>query len=358
MPLSLEATDADATVVQGPGATAPRTDDMRGGLLRLHFERGHKARSLTWVDGSLVDIAGGHAVVRLDGSTGPAKRDWGFDFDRALVAPSGLRVLYGALGTKGLVASANSPVREIDRSYYRANAFEYPVAVGELPGGAEVLAHCPGGYYRISVETLARGQRLCGASSSALDVFHSRLAFDRGGSYLLSAGWTGNATGVAMVFDIPEALGDSSHLDGPGLLPRSAIDGSVEGACWLGPGLLAVSTGPGPRHSDGGALPPRHLGLWSAEEGTWVSQARLRARTGTMHALGERLLCLFSHPRLVDPVSARDLQEWPDLDSGSQDSSVIWQLKDAPPPFAADPKSCRFAIAHGDVVTVVEVDQD
>lgn len=339
------------TSVTGPAKSPPQA-----GAVHLRFERGHKARSLTWLEGSLVDLAGGHATVGLDGSTKPATRDWAFDFDGALVAPSGLRVLYSSLGTKALVTNAHYPVRELNRSYYKANAFEYPLAVTELPGGQEVLAHCPEGYYRIALESLARGEPLCAASSRAADVFHSRLAFSPGGRYLLSAGWVGSPVGVAMVFGTSDALDDSSHLDGPGLLPRSAVAGSVEAACWLGPDLLAVSTSPGRPVHEEGALPPGHLGLWSFDEGAWISRARLESRTGTMHALRSQLLCLFAHPRLVDAASGRTLREWKEIDSGSQDGSVIWQLREPPPPVAIDPGHGRFAVARGDAVAVVEVD--
>ena len=292
--------------VTGPAASSPQA-----GAAHLRFERGHKARSLAWLEGSLVDLAGGHATVGLDGSTKPVTRDWAFGFDRALVAPSGLRVLYSSLGTKALVTNAHYPVRELNRSYYKANAFEYPIAVTELPGGQEALAHCPEGYYRIALETLARGEPLCAASSRAADVFHSRLA---------------------------------------------SVAGSVEAACWLGPDLLAVSTSPGRPIHEEGALPPGHLGLWSFDEGTWVSEARLEERTGTMHALRSQPLCLFAHPHLVDAASGRTLREWKDIDSGTQDGSVIWQLREPPPPVAVDSDHRRFAIARGDTVAVVEVD--
>jgi hypothetical protein len=75
-----------------------------------------------------------------------------------------------------------------------------------------------------------------------------------------------------------------------------------------------------------------------------------------MHAMRSQLLCLFSHPRLVDAASGRTLQEWKDIDSGTQDGSVIWQLREPPPPVAVDSDHRRFAIARGDTVAVVEVD--
>jgi hypothetical protein len=151
----------------------------------MGLERDHKARSLVWSGDALVDIVGGGASVGLDGAATPRTVNWAYMFDRALVSPSGcFQVLYAALNTKGLVVATESGgVREIDRSYYEAHVYEYPVAVGALPDGREVLVHCPDGYNRLAIEMLAGGERLSAATDKASDVFHSRLQLSPGGRY-------------------------------------------------------------------------------------------------------------------------------------------------------------------------------
>lgn len=327
-------------------------------ITRLRFERGHRARSLLWLGDSLVDVAGGQASVALDGTTKPSTTSWAFDFDRVVAAPSGLRVLYTVLGTKGLVATSRHHVREINRSYYHANAYEYPVAVGLLTDGREVLVHCPDGYNRLTIETLARGERLCSATDNAPDLFHSRLMLSPGGRYLLSAGWVRHPAGLAVVYDTLEALGDSAHLDSTGVLPNGSIAGEVEAACWLSPDLLAVSTNheEGPLYQDSDGLPPGQIGVWSLGEDDWVARNTFRGHTGTMHRLGHHVLCLFDHPRLVDPMTARVVDEWPEIMTGRQGGSIIWHLKDPVPPVAVDSARHRFAVAHNDLVLVVDLD--
>jgi hypothetical protein len=215
-------------------------------VTHLRFERDHQARSLVWAGDALVDIVGGGASTGLDGAKTPRTVNWAYTFDRALVSPGGrFQVLYAALNTKGLVVATGSRhVREIDRSYYHAHVYEYPVAVGALPDGREVLVHCPDGYNRLAIEMLAGGERLCAATEKASDVFHSRLQLSPGGRYLLSAGWIWHPLGVAAVYDIQLALLDGRHLDGDGVLPWKAVDAEVEAACWIGPETLAVSTNP------------------------------------------------------------------------------------------------------------------
>jgi hypothetical protein len=47
------------------------------------------------------------------------------------VSPSGrYQVLYAERGTKGLVLEHGAILREIDRSFYHADAYDYPAALG------------------------------------------------------------------------------------------------------------------------------------------------------------------------------------------------------------------------------------
>jgi hypothetical protein len=62
------------------------------------------------------------------------------------------------------------------------------MTIGGLPGGADVLVHCPDGYNRLVIETLDRGERLASATEKAGDLFQSRLAVSPGGRHLLTAG--------------------------------------------------------------------------------------------------------------------------------------------------------------------------
>jgi hypothetical protein len=126
------------------------------GPVNLSFPAGHRVRSLIWVGDRLVDPVGGGASVGLDGSVTPGSVNWVCVFDQALASDDGqTTVLYPALGTKGLVIRGQRVLREINRSIYWAHTYEFPVAVGRLPDSMEVLIHCPDGYNRLAIETLA-----------------------------------------------------------------------------------------------------------------------------------------------------------------------------------------------------------
>ena len=80
-------------------------------------------------------------------------------------------------------------IRELNRSHQQAGAYDYPIALGALPDGRQILVHCPDAYNVLQIEDAATGERLTAGPREPRDVFHSRLAISPDGQHLLSAGW-------------------------------------------------------------------------------------------------------------------------------------------------------------------------
>src|SRR5260221_11033383 len=100
-------------------------------------------RTLCWSGDTLVDWENG-LRISLDGTRSDRQWGYGYRFDRAVMSPSGrYAVIYEQRGTKGLGLEEGRPLREINRSYYHADVFEYPIARFTLPGGRRVIAHGP-----------------------------------------------------------------------------------------------------------------------------------------------------------------------------------------------------------------------
>lgn len=184
-------------------------------MIRLNA---HRPRALQWNGDALLACAGG-SIHTLDGSTSHVDRRYAYAFDAVATLPgSDLSVIYTRLRTKGRVIRDCEEIREIDRSDYQAEAYEYPVALGRLPTGREVLVHCPEAYNRLEVEDLATGERLtAGAQRQPCDFFHSRLQVSPDGRWLLSAGWVWHPLDRIEVFDLAKAMTDPGHLDGNGM---------------------------------------------------------------------------------------------------------------------------------------------
>jgi hypothetical protein len=109
-------------------------------------------------------------------------------------------------------------VRELNRSYYQAAKYRYPVALFTMQDGRTGLVHCPFEYNRLDVEdALTRRLLTVGESPERADIFHSRLMVSPSGRYLLSAGWVRHPVDVVVVYDLHhQALADRSVLDSYG----------------------------------------------------------------------------------------------------------------------------------------------
>lgn len=161
---------------------------------------------------------------------------------------------------------------------------------------------------------------------------------------------------MIVIFDLDLAVRDSAHLDGRGILRWEAVDAEVEAACWMGPSTVLISGNPDEEafNDDGHGLLPGEVGLWSIDDEAWLFRDMFSGHTGTVHRLGEQLVSLYGHPKLIDPRTLSVVAEWPELKSGLQTSSILWTQQ--PEPFALDEANRRFAVANGADITVVEVD--
>ena len=148
------------------------------------------AGSLVWHDGALVDVAAGWRRCQLDGSV-PVSRYTGYGpgFDAVVIAPAAdVVALVRGTGTKALLLEPGGKViRELNRSYYCAEAYRYPLALFTLPDGRTGLVHCPEQYNRLEIEVARTGERLTGNQGrDPDDFFHSRLAVSPDGRFLLA----------------------------------------------------------------------------------------------------------------------------------------------------------------------------
>ena len=170
--------------------------------------------SLCWSGDSLIDWVSGGIQYHLDGRIDDPCVRFAYRFDSAVMSPDGrYAVLYEALGTKGLLLREGKILRELNRSFYHANTYEYPIALYTFPSGRTLLAHCPDEYCQLEIEDAETGQRLTQRKSQSPDIFHSRLQFSRDGRYLLSAGWVWHPLDVVHVYDVTRALESPESLD-------------------------------------------------------------------------------------------------------------------------------------------------
>ncbi|KAA2262720.1 hypothetical protein F0L68_12575 [Solihabitans fulvus] len=322
------------------------------------------ARTLAWVGGTLYDVAAGWRSIPLDGSTGTTRfMGYGKQFDAVTVSPRGDFVaLTSSTGTKGLLLAADGRViREVDRSYYHAEVYRYPLVLFTLPDGRTAIAHCPTDYNRLEIEDVLTGACLTdSAGREPDDVFHSRLAVSASGRYLLSAGWLWHPWSCVMVYDLHRALTQPDALDSPddGLNPQRLPGAEVSGACFVDDDVVVSTSSESDEPVESDELAPTMLARWSITTGTILWHRKLDQTAGDLVSIAGNILALHQYPRLYDANNGELLAEWPDLPTGDADSSIVWDK-----PFsgsarvAVDHVNRRFAVTDGDHVTVIHLDE-
>ena len=306
-------------------------------------------RSLTWDDDTLVDWVAGGTRIRLDGSVQRARVNFAYRFDGAIVSPSKRFVaLYERLGTKALLLDRGAVLRELNRSFYHAHVYEYPITFLARPNGTELLVHCPREYCRIDIDDAVTGMCLTDASGrKPRDIFHSRLATSPRGTWLTSAGWVWHPFGVATWWPVEAALAEPALLD----KGRSFVgEHEVESISFLDDTRLVAATG----DDETGTKREREaLSVIDLENGRVSSRAPLATQAGTVVGFTkDTALCLFSYPRIFRVVDGSLVAEWPHLRSGLQSSSIIRHV-DPVPPFAKHPTKAMFAVASEQQVVVI-----
>jgi len=192
-------------------------------------------KSLCWKGDDLVDWVGGGVIYPIDRKydhshrlSYPYRR-----FDSAIMSPSGkYSVIYEKRGTKALLLQGHEILRELNRSYYHACTYNYPITFIQLKDGREILAHCPTKYCLLEFEDVLSGQLLTSKDErNPWDIFHSNLTTSPSGRFLLNAGWRWHPWEQVFIYEVESALDDPKKLDADGIL--LGINAEVYGGAFL-----------------------------------------------------------------------------------------------------------------------------
>ena len=262
--------------------------------------------SLTWCGDTLVDGVGGGRVFFLDGRCEDPHVAWAFPFDAAQATEDGrFAVVYQRGGTKALLLHDGEILRELNRSYYCAHAYEYPICLWQRADGRSLLAHCPEAYCQIDIEDAASGERLTRGTRKPPDFFHSRLAVNRAGTRLLSAGWVWHPVDAVVYYDVDEALRQPQHLDSierGAPHSRDVCLAEETSACWqTDTRVLLGGSGEEDRErveeTEGRRLRPGGIAVYDVVSRAYVSSIVLGQTPGTIMPLGaEWAVCFYGHP--------------------------------------------------------------
>jgi hypothetical protein len=310
--------------------------------------------SLCWQNDYLIDWVSGGKIVNLDGSIKASHVAYSYRFDAALMSPSGeFTVLYERLGTKGLILQQGKIIREINRSFYYAHAYEYPVAFIQLADGTELLAHCSQDYCRLDIEEVSSGKCLTDhVKRKPADFFHSRLMSSGDGRWLVSAGWVWQPFDCIAYFDIVSVLNDATFLD-KGLMPASTTD--LMSAAFLNNKILILTTADDQTNDEvePTILDAKQIGYFNLHNQQYEKITNIETTIGSFMPIGnDYIVSFFEYPKLIHANTGEILYEWRNLLTGKQNSSIIWHIEKLPP-LAIDTINRRFAIADTQGITMV-----
>lgn len=310
------------------------------------------AASLVWDGDEICDPTTGQRGD-LTGASTSGRWFIGYPFDRAV----GVRVdnvhwaaVFGNRGTKAVLLKNGAVHRELNRSFYCAEAYDYPIALGIDRAERAVIFHCPNSFDRLEIEDAETGQTFDSLKSREME-FHSRLALSPDGRVLVDAGWFWHPWCGAAVFEL--AYAD----DGAFRFPKSAVfsaKNEIESAGFLGNTHLIVSSASDyfGKDPESGGLRPNQFGLWSFRMREWELRTDLSEPLGVFMPWKDWVVSLLDHPKLVEIATGRIVHRWNEIYSGKQRGPI--ELGDPPPPpLALDPLRGRFAVADSKKVTIV-----
>lgn len=289
--------------------------------------------TIAWRNNDIVDWISAGTLFSLSGITSQLGRYHYSVFDRSIVSRDGqYAFIYKKLGTKGLLLKNGELLREINRSYYCAEVYEYPAVFVTLDNGTTYLVHCPLKYCQLDFEEVETGKIVtASADREPFDCFHSRLEVSPGSTYLLSKGWYWHPWDDVLAFDIAACLADPLLLDKRNLNPGGQCE--VNTASFIND--MEVLIGASLEAEDNAeeddeevSLKPGHIAIWNLHTGEMSKPIKVNAKIGNLIAIdSNHAWDLVGFPKLINIVTGEIEDKMETILTGEQMSPIIHHLK-------------------------------
>ena len=292
--------------------------------------------TLTWSGDYLIDWAKSGTLFLPDGQIKKLGNYFlAFSFDSAVSSSDGVySVVYNRLGTKGLLMKSGEILREINRSYYHAGVYEYPVAFAKLKDDRDILIHCPNEYNRLEFEEVETGLPLTNhADRNPSDFFHSRLEVGPDNKTLLSKGWIWHPYDFVEVFDIEDCLENPKALDESRIRPEVSTE--ISTASFINNELVLIGGSYDAEPFDydfPDQLQNRQIGIWNLKTNIVSNIITPECVIGgNLIAIDDTFAWTFyENPKIINYRTGKIFDEIKEIRSGKQTSSIIHTTKDLP----------------------------
>ncbi|AMR31691.1 hypothetical protein A0256_09785 [Mucilaginibacter sp. PAMC 26640] len=319
-------------------------------MIAVKIEAGF-LKTISWLGDKIIDWACGGVLYDCRGKVKESVYyNLPFNFNAAITSADGTYAfVYSKLGTKGVLLKNGKELREINRPYYCANAFEYPAAFTTLDD-VTYLIHCPLRYDRLDFENVETGKIVTnkkGRKNS--DTFHSRLETSPDGNLLICRGWVWHPRDVVEIYDIRDCLLKPAHLDRKTLYPDIGVE--ICTASFINDSLILIGSTDEVYDDEQSCDFSKKLAIWDVKSDTIISHTNVNAEFGNLFVIDDTYAWdLFIYPKIVNFKTGEIVDEDRTIDSGRQNSSIIG---DGTPQIIYNRQTKQIAIARNESIVIL-----
>ncbi|WP_439696689.1 hypothetical protein ACFGVS_29525 [Mucilaginibacter sp. AW1-7] len=309
-----------------------------------------RLNTISWLNDKIVDWAAGGNQYSMDGSTKRSSSYFPFNFDGSINTTDGqYAFIYQKLGTKGLLLKNGELLREINRSYYFAEAYEYPAAFVTVDE-VTYLVHCPKEYCRLDFENVETGELITEVPGrEAEDFFHSRLEVSPDGKHLLSKGWLWHPMDEVYIYKVNDCLKNPLLLDQ--LISFTHISVEMETASFINNTEILIGSGDEVYDVENIIFPSKHIAVWDIATQQLSTPVKINVEFGNLFAIdGERSWDTYLYPKIININTGEVIDKDESVYSGKQNSSIVNKENLVQIVFNRDTK--QLAIAGKEVIDV------
>lgn len=288
-------------------------------------------QTISWRKHDLVDWALGEQIYSSEKKQPGVTRHFSYSFDAAITSADGqYALLYTKLGTKGLLLKNGEMLREINRSYYHAETYEYPAVFLVAENGRTYLVHCPQVYCQLEFEDVETGEIITGiAGRTPADFFHSRLEVSPDNKWLISKGWVWQPMDMVVAYHIPSCMENPLLLDTCSLRPDVTVEVNTAGFISNHEVLIGAIDGADLYDDEESApLLPGQLAIWDLTTGSLSAVVTVNGPFGNLFPIDETYAWdFFRFPKVINYRTGEIIDQLEGFPASEQASSIIHHIK-------------------------------
>jgi hypothetical protein len=298
--------------------------------MKLQIITANFLKTICWQNAKILDWASGISYS-LNGDCEQFGVHYSYSFDSAISSAGGeYTFLYQKLGTKGILLKHGQYLREINRTYYCADVYEFPAAIAVVENKT-YLIHCPINYNRLDFEEIDTGEIVTDIKGrNPDDRFHSRLETSPDGTQLMSKGWIWHPVSDVSVYSIKDCINEPHLLDCPQFHSKVGVE--ICTASFIDNETILLGSSEEVFNDELlYKLPPQHITRWHFKTNQLSTPVSVKSNFGNLFCIdADKAWDLYGYPKIVN-INTGEILECDDkILTGKQQSSIIRNTPDYP----------------------------